>query len=312
MWFKNIQIYQLGSRMVFDPEALAEKLEELAFTPCLPTLAESLGWISPIDQEGRSLVYGVNGYMMFCLQFEEKILPATVIREAVKEKVKEIEADQDRKVRAKEKQDLKEAIIYKLRPQAFSRFTKVHAYIDTKNNLLIINTTSTSRLEKFLAWIKRSLPSVDLINPVVKKPNIEMTNWLMHQSTPGNLIIDKTCMLQDPSEQSRVVRCKDQNLSAPHVQAFMKDGYEVKQLALIWQDHIRFTLTEMFNFKGIRFEEELLTAAKDDAAETPEQQFDADFLIMTETLTGMISELLGYFLKPSSETSIEQKEEVTA
>ena len=104
MWFKQIQLYQLSTPISSAADTLAAKLEPLAFTPCLPSMPSSLGWASPLADadEQAPLVRGLNQCLMLCLQIEEKILPSSVIALALKEKIKDIEQGELRKVRKKE------------------------------------------------------------------------------------------------------------------------------------------------------------------------------------------------------------------
>src|SRR5580693_9487000 len=108
MWFKQIQIFQLNFAIQSSPNAFAEKLEPLAFNPFLPSMPRSTGWVSPLDEEDAPLTRGLNGCIMFCLQLEEKILPATVVTQTLKEKIKQIELAETRKVRQKEKLSFKD------------------------------------------------------------------------------------------------------------------------------------------------------------------------------------------------------------
>ena len=297
MWFKNAQIFRVLSDLAYDPEALENELKAFAFTDCLPTFSESYGWFNPMGQEGGPLVYAANGYLMICLQFEEKVLPASVVKHELDLKVKEIQDKEERKVGRNEKRDLKDALIYKLRPRAFSRFTKIHAFFDTAGQRLILDSVSASKTEKFIAMLKKSLPNMMVTIPDVKKPRYEMTQWVQNDNTPGELLIQKSCTLQDPQDQQRVIRCQKQNLFSKHIQGLLKEGCEVKQLSLSWNDQIEFALAEDFTLRGLRFGTELLAAAKDDMTETDAQQFDADFVLMTEALSGLVEELMSHFLK---------------
>jgi recombination associated protein RdgC len=103
--------------------------------------------------------------------------------------------------------------------------------------------------------------------------------------------------LQDPSEQTRIIRCQQQDLFAASIQALLKDGCEVKQIALCWHDRVRFVLAEDFSLRSIRLEEEVIAAAKEIDVESKQQQFAADFFLMTETYSGLIEDLLKTFAK---------------
>mgnify|MGYP003574952026 FL=1 len=78
---------------------------------------------------------------MICLQVEEKILPAVVIRQELNRKLKKLKRRKNRKVYQKEKYSLKDEFIVTLLPKAFSRLTRVYLY-DIKNHLLVLGTTT--------------------------------------------------------------------------------------------------------------------------------------------------------------------------
>ncbi|MES2218326.1 MAG: recombination-associated protein RdgC [Pseudomonadota bacterium] len=303
MWFKQILLFQLTNQIDYAPEKLNELLQPLAFTPCLPSLPSCAGWVSPIpDDDNAPLVHAANGKIMLCLQIEEKILPATVIRQAVEDKIKKIEARDDRKVRQKEKLTLKDEVTMTLLPRAFTRLTRIYAYIDTVNNLLVVGTTQTAKVEQFLAIFKRSVTeSVKAYE--INKPSPIMTHWLKNKSNPVEFAIAKSCVLQDPQQQNRMVRCQQQDLFAPGIQTILKDGCEVKQLGLCWHDRINFTLADDFSLRGIQYEEEVIAAANDIDSETKQQQFDADFFIMSETLSGLLADLMKIFVKNMTEAT---------
>lgn len=314
MWFKQIQLFQLTSNIP-TPEQLEEQLLALAFTPCLPSFPSSMGWISPVEnshEEDAKFIRTINGNIMLCLQFEEKILPATVIRQELIDKIKEIEKSQARKVRQKEKLSLKDEITHTLLPQAFSRLSQVYAYIDTKNSWLVLGTTNASKTEQFISFFKRSV--TENVHPYeLKKLAPIITQWLISNPHFDAFSIEKSCMLQDPNQQNRIIRCQQQDLFAGSIQSLIKDGCEVKQLAMNWQDRINFVLADDFSLRSLQYHEELISQAKDAEAETKVQQFDADFFIMTESVNHMLKDLLGLFISPEEmPQKMIQPEAVTA
>jgi recombination associated protein RdgC len=296
MWFKQIQLFQLTESIGNQPKELEKNLELLAFRPCLPSMSSSMGWVPPIDEENAPLVQAINGYMMICLQIEEKILPATVIRQELAEKIKKIEAHEDRKVRAKEKLSLKDEIILTLLPRAFSKLTRLYGYIDTKQHCLILGTANAKKAEQFISMFKKSV-SEHISSFEIKKLAPIITLWLKNQNYPNSFGIEKACVLQDPNQQNRVIRCQHQDLFANSIQSLIKDGCEVKQLGLSWQDHIHFVLSaDDFSLRSIKYQEEILSQSRDLEAETRQQEFNANFFIMTETLAKLLVELRELFV----------------
>ena len=290
MWFKQIQPFQLSDSFKYSKNTLEEKLELLTFASCLPSMPYSAGWISPIDENGP-LVRSINNYTMLCLQIEEKILPATVVNQELSEVIKQIETSENRKLRPKEKYALKDEIIITLLPRAFSRLTKIYAYIDSKNHRLILGTANPKKSEQFFNIFKK-LFSEEIKSIEIKKLSSIMTNWLKNKNYPSSFSIEKACVLQDPSQENRIIRCKHQDLFATGIQSLIKDGCEAIQLALTWQDQVTFVLANDFSLNSIQFQDEILEQVKEMEPGSEQQQFDADFLIMTEVLSSLINDLL--------------------
>lgn len=301
MWFKQSKLFQLTDSLRYSPIDLSEKLQELEFKSCRPSMPDGAGWVSPIDEDGMPLVEEINGYMMICLQVEEKILPAAVVRHELSKRVKEIEKSENRKIRPKEKYSLKDEITAALLPRAFSKFTRVYAYIDHKNNWLILGTNNEKKTEKFISTFKKSIGGE--IHPFeIKKLSSAMTHWLKHQSYPSVFSIEKSCMLQDPNKENRIIRCQEQDLFANSIQSLIKEGCEAKQLGLLWHDRVNIILSDDFSLSGIKFHDDITSQTEDMEAETENQKFHADFLIMSETLSALFKDLLDVFIESNKST----------
>lgn len=301
MWFKQASLFTFTKPFKFKESELITLLEPLSFTPCLPSLISSIGWVSPLGVNNASLVYSANGFMLLCLQFEEKILPATVIRQAVAEKVAIIEEKEGRVVRSKEKQSIKEELTQTLLPQAFTKKTPLYAYIDTQKQWMVLNSNTPAKIERFISFFKRVITPININALETQKISPIMTHWLK-EAPPSTLVVGESAVLQDPQQYRRIIRCQNQNLLASGIQALIKEGCEITQLALQWKDQIRFTLTSEFSLRHIRFDEGILSLAQDDYVETVQQRFDTDFVLMTETLRNLIEDLL--FVVGIPETAI--------
>ena len=157
MWFKNIRAYRLTSPFALTPEQLGEQLSQRGFQPCAKSQALSLGWVPPLGGEEGELVHAAAGRMLIKLKREEKLLPSTVVREQLEEKVAAIEADQARKVYRKERLTLKDEIIQDCLPRAFTRSSAVYAYIDTRANWVFVDAASASRAGGARRFLKSAL-----------------------------------------------------------------------------------------------------------------------------------------------------------
>jgi recombination associated protein RdgC len=296
MWFKQIQYFHLKPGFPYQAEYLSDALENLMFEPCLPSMPVGMGFISPMDKIDAPLVHAADGCLMLCLQVEEKILPSTVVSQALVERIKIIEQNQGRKVPYKEKQALQADIIATLLPRAFSRLKQIYAYVDTKHNCLILNAAHPKEIGYFLNSWNKVLPKHELKTPELKDLSYVLTHWVQNHTYPESLAIDKACVLQDPSQQSRTIRCQQQNLSASAIQSLLSDGCQVKQLAMTWQDRVSFNVNNEFLLRGLVFQDKLQAREALDE-QTAEQQFDVDFVLMTAAIAELMTDLLAVLTK---------------
>jgi DNA recombination-dependent growth factor C len=127
LWFRNAIVYRFEPTPGFTPEHLSEALSEHPFTPCGSQELSRSGWSAPVSEADEMLVFSSNGFMLINLLQEERILPGSVVREALDERVALIEAEQSRKVYRKEKLQLKDEVILDLLPRSFTRRRRTYA-----------------------------------------------------------------------------------------------------------------------------------------------------------------------------------------
>lgn len=302
MWFKQLQFFQLPDDFLYHPDAILEKLESLRFHSCLPSLPFSMGWIPPVDEADAPLVYQVNDYLMLCLQIEEKILPTFVINQHLNEKIEWIEQTEGRKIYRKERLGLKDDITAMLLPRAFSKFTKLYTCIDLKRRQIWLGTTVPKKVDQWLSAFSKVI-ECPLERVGAETLITTLTAWVLDKTYPDSMGVEKFCLLQDPNQQNRTIRCQQQDLFAQPIQSVIQDGCRVKQLALCWQDRVTFTLSHPFALSGIKFHDEVIAQTEELEPDSKTQQFYADFIIMTGTLDAILQELLAILNAEDEQTA---------
>ena len=229
---------------------------------------------------------------MICMKIEEKVLPATVVREYTDDRVKEVEALDDRKLSKREKASIKDQMYFTLIQQAFCRSSKIYAYFDVTQNWLIVNCANSKKLELFVTHLKKALPAIELITPETCNIPKLMTRWLLTEEYPDSFMVEKNAVLEDFNDVKRVIRVKNQDLFNESIQDFLKDGCVPKQINLTWFDRITFNLNHDMTLTGLKYDDAVVEAGDDGETETAADRFDADFLIMTGALQQMLKEVL--------------------
>ncbi|CAA0114541.1 Recombination-associated protein RdgC [Halioglobus japonicus] len=296
MWFKNIRAYRLTKPFDLSPEALGEKLAPRSFVPCAKSQALAFGWVPPLGDESEELVHAAAGRILLKLKREEKLLPSTVVREQLEEKVAEIESAQGRKVYRKERLNLKDEIVQDCLPRAFSRSTNVYAYIDVKANWIFVDAASANRAEEFLNLLRECVGSFPALLPQVNNaPSAVMTAWLMHRNLPDDFELGQECELRDPGEEGGVVRCRGVDLLSEEVETHLHAGKQVARLALNWDERLSLLLAEDLCLRRLKFADELMKENEDIPEADQAARLDADFALMADAITSLQERVLGLF-----------------
>ncbi len=295
MWFKNLRLYRLTEDWTLTPEELNEKLEPFCFNPCGSLDPLRYGFEPPLGRDSDLFVHAANGYIMICAKKQEKILPSGVIKEALEEKVQAIRDAESRSVSRKERDSMKDEIIFSLLPKAFTKSSLDYAYIAPQEKMIVVNSSSAKRAEDLLSKLREALGSLRCL-PIAPKhlPTQVMTQWLRESEAPHQFELGEECELQ-ATKDGRIVRCKKLDLTASEIRNHLDSGMHVSKIALCWKESIHCLLDDQLGIKRLKFEDIIAEKANDSNPETRAEQFDADFTIMTLELKNFIAALLAAF-----------------
>ncbi|UUD65028.1 recombination-associated protein RdgC [Pseudomonas seleniipraecipitans] len=286
MWFRNLLVYRLTQDVPFDTEALEKALAAKPARPCASQELATYGFVAPFGKgEDAPLVHVSQGFLLISARKEERILPGSVVKDAVKEKVDEIENEQMRKVYKKERDQIKDEIVQAFLPRAFIRKSATFAAIAPAQGLIIVNASSPKRAEDLLSTLREAIGSLP-VRPLTVKiaPSATMTDWVKAQKAAADFHVLDECELRDTHEDGGIVRCKRQDLTGEEVQLHMTSGKQVTQLSLAWQDKLSFVLDDKLVVKRLKFEDLLQEQAEQDGGDDDLGQQDASFTLMMLTL----------------------------
>jgi len=293
MWFRNLQLYRLGRPFDLTPEELEVRLQASAFQGCKRMEMLATGWAPPLGRHGTQLVHAANGYIMICARKEEKIIPASVVRQLLEDKVAEVEAAEGREIYRREKLRMKEEIIVDLLPRALTRITNQFAYIDVRQNYIVVDSASPGKAEALVSQLRTTLGRLPA-TPLKTRQSISsvMTRWLGGEALPRGFALGGECELRHPQPDGGVVSCKHQDLEAGEVRNHVKQGKQAVRLALSWKERVSCVLHEDLSIKRLRFEDIVREAESDTEADDPVSRFDLDFSIMVLELAAFLPDLL--------------------
>jgi len=296
MWFKNLKLYRLSTPFTLSGEELHERLSHSAYRPCGSLEPTSYGWVSPLGRHGSLLTHTASDCIMVCARRDDKILPASVIKEFVDDKVVAIEEEQGRPVRRKERERLREEVVLDLLPRAFVRATLTYAYISPRDSYLVVDTPTAGKAEDLASLLRDSLGSLPAV-PVSAKhaPAPVMTGWLAGGGVPQELVIGDECELREPGDEGGIVRWRRMDPVSEEVQVHLRSGKQAVKLAVTWADRLSCVLGEDLSVKRLRFTDLVQEERTQTEAEGEVARFDADFGLLTLELGRFIPWLLDTF-----------------
>mgnify|MGYP003583753050 FL=1 len=292
-WFKQLSFYPITLKQLPELDKLTEQLNAAAFAPCQGLDWFTEGFAAPVGFSPE-LVFPADYTWRVALKKEEKVLPAGVIRDVLDEKIAEIQANEGRNVGRKEKQELKENITDDLLPRAFTRSSRIAAIFDTKQGFLLVNHATASKAENVLSKLREALGGLEARLPKTQQsPAALMTEWLLRGAAEGGFELDSDCELKGTGDIVPVVKVSKQDLTAEEVVQHVKNGKTVTQLGLVWREQIAFILTQDFTLKRIQYLDVLQEEAEHHGDDAASLAF-ASQILMTEALSTMLTELVGY------------------
>jgi recombination associated protein RdgC len=289
MWFKNLTVYRLPDNWSVSAAELEDKLSRRPLQACGSFDMFSRGWVHPSTTQ--RYVHTTNGQHLIALGVEQKLLPASIIKQVTTERAA-VQADQQGfPVGRRQMREIKERVTEELRARALSRRRMTRAWIDPANGWFVVDAAGGNRADELVETLRDTLGTLPVqFMETERVPHASMAAWLMLGDAPLRFTLSDDLELQTPDKTKATVRYVRHPLEGKDIQAHLQSGKYTTRLGLTWNDRIAFVMTEKLAIKRVEF----LEIAKDKPENegiSPEEQFDIDFLLMTGELNQLLSDL---------------------
>lgn len=289
MKFSNIFVYRLLDwNRGYTAEELNQRMKKFILQQCSGFDTITKGWVPPNDKANDCLSYQDNGYILFCIGVQKKLLPSQVIKQELKKRADKYYQEEGRKLGRKQTKELKELITEELLPRAFTIQRNNYGWISLKNNLVVVEASSQTVADDFINLLSKSFDSFScsFIKPVITPKNA-MKEWMVSGSSKHRLSIDDYCELRGTGDKS-CIRFENQIFVGSEIAAYLESDMEISRLALTWNDRLSFVLTSNFQLKKIS----ILDIARTEIDDAEDDEFASNFSLITAEYTSAILELL--------------------
>ncbi len=294
MFFKNLKIYKLDGDKLTPGVSLTEQLARGPFERCASNQPVSRGWVSP--RNNGELIHVQNGNVLIALRTEERIMPSSAINREVAERAEKMAAEQGYRPGRKQLNELKERVIEELMPRTLTKQQTTFAWLDLNNSMLAIDASTEGKAEVVIEHLRQCLDEFP-VKPLHTNvsPQSAMADWLASGEAPDSFTIDRDCELKSVGEEKATVRYVRHPLGDEvhdEIKSHLAAGKLPTKLALTWDDRVSFVLTDTLHIKRIAFLDIVKEQAEQDGETTMEEQFYADFALMTGELSRTITNVI--------------------
>jgi len=294
MWFRNLVLYRLPPGWSLSAAQLEEKLGTRPLQACGALEMLSRGWIAP-SSSGR-LVHTLDQHHLIALGVEQKLLPASLVRQEALRRAKLKEDSQGFPVGKRQLRDLKLRVTEELRARALSRQRSTRAWIDPRGGWCVVDAASPAKAEELIEMLRDTLGTfaVQFVQ-TQRSAHASMAAWLMQGSAPDSLTLDQDLTLTTADGTKSSVRYTRHALDLREIRGHLEAGKYPAQLGLCWNDRVAFMLTEKLALKRVQFldlEPDAQAPEQTTTKTDPLEKFDADFALMTGELTLLLAAVL--------------------
>ena len=291
MWFKNLVVYRLASEWTLSAADLEEQCAQSSLQPCGAFDMQSRGWVHA--SAAKRYVHTTQGNHMIALGMEQKLLPASIVRQVAAERAVDIEQQQGYPVGRRQMRELKERVTEELRARALTRRTMTRAWIDPKNGWFVIDAAGGARADAVVVTLRDTLGGTFPVQflDVERSPQMSMASWLMLGDAPQRFTIDQDLELQSVDKTKATIRYARHPLDGKEIRNHLQAGMYATRLGLTWNDRVAFILTEKLQIKRVEFLGVTKEMSDGDSEISAEEQFDMDFALMAGELSQLFSDL---------------------
>lgn len=289
--FKSLVIYKMSRDLDVSIENLAKELPNFTYSPCGSQDMKKTGWV-PSLEGSNELLYSSNGHVLLTIMTEEKIIPASVIKECVAEKVARLEESQGRKLKKTEKESIKDEVLHELLPRAFSKYNKTLIWIHNASKRIMVEAGSAKKAEDALALLRKTLGSLPVVPFNTETPiELTLTSWIKEQVIPDGFTVLDEAELKAILEDGGVITSKKEDLFNDEIKQHIDAGKMVTKLAIDWREKISFLFTNDGLIKRIKMADAVMEENSDIDKDDAAQKFDADFVLFTGEIIQMLDDV---------------------
>jgi recombination associated protein RdgC len=285
MFFRNLTLFRYPASLDQALDDIEDRLAEARLKPVGPQEFASSGFVPPLGRDAQMLTHGVGDCLWLTVGGEQRLLPPSVVNEAVAEKLAEIEQAEGRKPGGRARQRIRDDVVHSLLPRAFVRPVRTDAYLDRQHRVMFIDSASRKQAEAAVSELRNALGSFPALplNAEVS-PRSVLTGWIAGEPLPAGMTLGDECELKDSIERGAVIKCQRQELTSDEIAKHLEAGKQVSRLALALDERVSFVLGEDLVLRKLKFLDAAVESLENTERDSLAAELDARFALMSGEL----------------------------
>lgn len=287
--FRNLRFYRITSPWPGSEEKLSEALAVNAFSPCGAYSERSAGWEAPAEFDGAPLCRRLNGADLLQLRTQSRVLPLAAIKEAMVEKVDQYRSRLAQEPPRAELRRLREETREELLPKALLKSERSRACFIHSEALLVIDAGTDSKAEWFIDQLRTCFGQFNCTPLTFNREPAELLKRIFLGETPLGFTLGHECRMQDLSNSKAIATWREFELADPAIRKHVIDGMKLTHLGIGFDEVLSCVISEHGDITKFRFIEGDVADRPD--YEDPLDRLDADFALLSGTVTRMMANL---------------------
>ena len=279
---RNFRLYRLQGTWPETEEKACEALKKYAFVECDRFSRKSAGFEQSLEQVVDSYCRRISGLDFIKLRFQSKLLPDSVISEALEERVGEFSSRTGELPTKGERKSLKEETISKLLPQAMTKSKRLLGIICRKRGLLVLGSVVEGENEVFLEKLNAAVPGLLPRLIEFKEPLESFMKKIILDESIHPFRVGRECKLREIGATNSTISWFDRNLKESHVRESLLEGLTIDRVEVRHHQNLSLVIDRKYGFLKCKLLGET-DAVPGDSLDSPEK-IDGDFALIGPSL----------------------------
>jgi recombination associated protein RdgC len=181
MLFSNATVIKLSAPIAADLDSI---LNDAPFEGVSKYARSGIGWCPLIETESATMTRAYGQRVLFCGRREEKVIPASAVKEEVTARVLKQETLDGQPLSSSAKRSIKDDVLAEMLPRALCKSKRIQIYHDPEQSALILNSGLESEVEDLLNLLRTSIGTLNVYRWDASASIGLFTQWLTHKSLP--------------------------------------------------------------------------------------------------------------------------------